>query len=226
MEKSTIITEEQNITSEIEEGQKEPLGTASEESMSESEAVEAAGAEDEQTQYYHAITSYDAGEHKLYFDLRQGPVLTRKSIIFCAVVLMIGIGLTLFLKDKALMLIMALVLVVFDLGGRWLIRTIQRKRDYTNGMALWGTTQEISLYPTRVERNTAKESKVYSYDDFYTLKENLSRMYLIAAERNIVIIEKEKCDTDVQEALRELWETPANAGQKEQSVSTQNFLRS
>ena len=154
----------------------------------------------EESVLYSDTIEYTYDELKKYVYAKhgqKGSLFPKSSIVFiCLAVLCFSIHQT----GSAIAFLLLSGLQVAFLFLTWQIKI---KRTYKANKRIWDREVTIRLYEAYAEIESEEESKHFDYDEFYRVIDSNERLYLIASPRDILIIDKEKCKSELIDAILE-----------------------
>lgn len=156
------------------------------------------------TPIHQSTFQYSYEEFLKYQELSGERSLSRNTVIFNAALAAVGLVFALLLNMIGAG-ISFIFLAAFDIAAAYLIIKIAEKRKFKRNKNMWTSLAEINLYEDKVTlaADTWKHQN-YDYDDFYKILDGEDRIYLIAGPRDILILDKDKCNTALLRAITSL----------------------
>lgn len=149
---------------------------------------------------YEYDYEYNKEEANLYVKTTNGTLISRGTIIFCAVVLVIGIALTV-LRGAWITAVVCVILDGMMLGFPFLMLLVKQWKFYSRNKNAWSCTKHITMYDDHVEIFMPSATFNFTYDDFYKIKHNDTRIYMIAGAKGVVILRKDDTPHELQTAV-------------------------
>ena len=97
-----------------------------------------------------------------------------------------------------------IILIALGLAEYVLIMTFKTKKAWNTNKAMHGMVNHYLLYEDRIEQVNSLGTVSVKYDQLYRIFENKSAFYLMVANNQGILIDKEKCSAELLKFLEEL----------------------